>query len=284
MTLHQKVSIGGAYTSSNVRIKEFHDKIELVVYDRLIWKKKEGFEEIIDVCDVEKGSRGEGKPFITDKSLQRSFSIMRDYSLTNYQHFHSFITLTFSDNVDNLDNANGHFHNWVKKIKRIYPDFMYLGVPEYQKRGAIHYHIMTNLIPGTELLPKRETKYTYNKDKKKYFPLEYYDLPYWNDKNGSLGFSSAFDLKLSDDKFNITAYLTKYFFKEKDNRLFNRVKVLHSNNLKKPNVIDLIETSKECNDYFQHLYQSYELESERSITSTDPKIPSMRILEFKKTI
>ena len=229
-----KVYYGGAHTPTNVRIKEHHNIVEVSIYDRMMWKRIDGMEEEIL---QERAKRGSVSDEIQERSLQRSFAILRDYSLSNYHHFHSFITLTFTDNISDLTVAHGHFEQWVKKVRRVYPDFMYLGVPEFQKRGAVHYHVMTNIPCGSDLLPQRERIWTYNKAKDKYYPLDYYDIPYWSDKNGKLGNSSAFDLQLTDDKFSVTAYLTKYFFKEKDNRLFNKVKVLHSNNLQKPNII-----------------------------------------------
>lgn len=264
---------------NDVKIKEHHKITIVSIYDRMLWRKIGGLEE--EIIGI-RSKRGEVSNDISEKSLQRSFAILRDYSLSNYQHFKSFITLTFADNVTDLSIANDHLQNWVRKVQRVYPAFMYLGVPEYQKRGAVHYHLMTNIPIGSDILPKRERIWTYNNIKDKYYALDYYDLLYWNDKNGKLGNSSAFDLELTDDKFSITAYLAKYFFKEKDNRLFNRCKVLHSNNLEKPTILRLTKESKEFENYMEYLCKSMNKISQKTIISYDRLKPTVTICEFKK--
>ena len=109
------------------------------------------------------------------------------YAIENSNYFKSFVTLTFKANLSDINIANKIFQTWVRQVKRVYPEFMYLGVPEYQKRGAVHYHILTNIEVGTKLLPFQIDKNN-----------RLYDAKYWN-----YGYSSAFDLKTTDDNFNI---------------------------------------------------------------------------------
>lgn len=55
------------------------------------------------------------------------------------------LTLTFAENVTDLKVANRCFMNWVKRVKYHYPDFTYIAVVEFQKRGAVHYHLLCSL-------------------------------------------------------------------------------------------------------------------------------------------
>ena len=95
---------------------------------------------------------------------------------------------------------------------------MYLCIPEFQKRGAVHYHLLTNInVNNTELIYKQETN-------KKFLHVKY-----WNE-----GFTSV--EKLNGDKKKIIGYISKYMTKDIDNRLFGRRRYFYSLNLKKPRV------------------------------------------------
>lgn len=152
-------------------------------------------------------------------NLSRSRKLVIDLAYENQKIWKSFLTLTFAENVMDIDFANKCFNSWLTLIRRYYPDFAYLCVPEFQKRGAVHYHLLSNLEVGGVLLPVQNAK------------KNMYDVKYW-----SYGFTSAFDLKLADDRFNVSLYVCKYLYKDIDDRLFSRKKVMHSRNLQLPKV------------------------------------------------
>ena len=59
-----------------------------------------------------------------------------------------FLTLTFAENVTDIQLANRHFHNYMKKLRYHFGSFEYVGVPaiqweRYKKYGAKvwHYHV-----------------------------------------------------------------------------------------------------------------------------------------------
>ena len=56
-----------------------------------------------------------------------------------------FLTLTYAENVAELDRARQDFDKFVKRIKTRFSDFKYIVVIEFQKRGAIHFHLLCNL-------------------------------------------------------------------------------------------------------------------------------------------
>ena len=152
-------------------------------------------------------------------NLSRSRKLVIDLAYENQKLWKSFLTLTFAENVMDIDFANKCFNSWLTLIRRYFPDFAYLCVPEFQKRGAVHYHLLSNLEVGGVLLPVQNAK------------KNMYDVKYW-----SYGFTSAFDLKLADDRFNVSLYVCKYLYKDIDDRLFSRKKVMHSRNLQLPKV------------------------------------------------
>lgn len=127
----------------------------------------------------------------------------------NSNEFLSFLTLTFEENISNFDKANYELKNFLKKIRRRYPDIKYLGVCEFQKRGAIHYHFLLNTFHDANDLAK-----------------------IW--KNGFIKINKL------RNKNNLGSYITKYLTKENflDNRFFNKRKFFCSRNLKRSIVIN----------------------------------------------
>lgn len=174
-------------------------------------------------------------------NVSRTRNTLIDYAIENEFYWHSFITLTFAENVKDIDYANKCFHKWVTSIRRVFSDFAYLGVPEFQKRGAVHYHLLTNLVPGSDLCPFQSEAYA----------LKQYDVKYW-----TYGFSSVFDvLNSTDNNFNVALYICKYLYKDIENRLFGRNKILKSNNLRKPDVVRLLENSDSYRKAIEYIKQ-----------------------------
>ncbi|NCC55297.1 MAG: hypothetical protein EOM11_07445, partial [Erysipelotrichia bacterium] len=241
-----RVQEGVACSLVEQKVKLFDNGlIEIRKYKSPILKIKQGYEkeDFVDCESVNSKGRQSSQLFddeienkkVSSSSLARSISLLHDYANANESEWLTFITLTFAENIIDINLANKKFNCFVKCMRRSFPDFKYLGVPEFQKRGAVHYHLLTNLVKGSELLPLQKG----TNDK--------YDVKYW-----SYGFSSVFDLKNTDDNFNVVAYICKYFYKDFDNRLFGRTKILKSNNLKKPLVYEY-----ERNDFNNNLANSF---------------------------
>lgn len=79
------------------------------------------------------------------RSNIRARNTIRRLALANFSNKSKFITLTFKENIDDLTLANKFFKAFVRKMKRKQKDFKYLAVIEFQKRGAIHYHMLCNM-------------------------------------------------------------------------------------------------------------------------------------------
>ena len=220
-----------------------------------------GYEPLNTSNPSQNGSNGltmqkkeQGLSIIRLDNLARSRSLLIDLAYSNYSTWHSFVTLTFGENLTDVRVANSEFKKWVTLWKRKKSDFVYIAVPEFQKRGAVHYHVLTNLICGVDI-PKTDPIRTWNKEKKKYFDIEYHDIPYWKH-----GFTSAFDLKLTDDRFDVAAYMCKYMYKDIDDRLYSHQKIMHSKSLKMPDVYR-VSCSDMFNDFIACMFAKYKISS-----------------------
>ena len=138
----------------------------------------------------------------------------------------SMITLSYPKNYPDDHTAKKHLDNFIKRINRFSFDFMYLWVAEKQKRGAIHFHIITpNYIPmdrinsgWAEIVRK------------------------WYQKNGYIFSHVLPNVKAVD---NVSRYVTKYITKDENNKIegnrYSISKVAHK--LAKPTIEELILTS-----------------------------------------
>lgn len=201
---------------TNLKTKK-DNNLEIIDFDEdYLFKNKRLLEE---TKQKEKLSKvGE----VEYKNLLRSRFQMERLIKTNEKEFKTFITLTFAENIKSITLANKKFNIWRTYIKRIKKDFKYVCVPEYQKRGAVHYHLLTNLDIHKDpniIIPQKNDNGKILKNR--------YDVKGW-----SYGFARVD--KLAD--INIISYLSKYMTKESDNRLYGHRKYLNSANLKQPEV------------------------------------------------
>lgn len=189
---------------------------------------------------------------IETKNIVRSKLQCQRIAKSNMKDWKSFITLTFKDNINDVNFANKRLHSFVVMVKRVYKDFKYLCVPEFQKRGAIHYHLLTNLECGSEIIPKREQKKLWNKETQSYKELNYYDIKYWNN-----GFSSA--EPIIEEPKKVIGYISKYITKEIDNRLFSHRRFFYSQNCVVPKVSYIDSMDNEQLKWLQNKIRDKEL-------------------------
>lgn len=128
----------------------------------------------------------------------------------------NFLTLTFKENFTDLKEANLIFKKFIKRLKYAYPELKYLAVPEFQKRGAVHYHVLLNLgyVENSEL------------------------AAIWD--QGFVMINTIRHVR------NIGLYISKYIGKDLfDKRYFGMRKVLYSRNLDRPKIIVFARSVKE---------------------------------------
>lgn len=100
-----------------------------------------------------KGGRSEDDPPDENKSKEendrsngfKKRNNCRRLVLSNFSENSKFITLTFENNITELDQANKEFDKFIKRLRRKYKDFKYIAVIEFTKKGRIHYHMISNL-------------------------------------------------------------------------------------------------------------------------------------------
>ena len=207
--------------------------------------KKEKKKKDIDIDNLYKNeitiSKRNDLKIIEYKNIMRSKFQLQRLVKSNEDIFKTFITLTFADNITSIEQANKKFDIWRTKIKSIYKDFKYVCVPEFQKRGAVHYHLLTNIeiqkeysyirrnkqnetqliIPQKEFSDKQLLKMTLKQRE------HCYDVKFW-----SYGLTSIFPMK----NINVVGYITKYMTKDIDNRLFGKRRYFNSQNLIIPRI------------------------------------------------
>lgn len=192
------------------------------------------------------------------KSFNRARKELRRLINCNLEPCSKFLTLTFAENIQDLDKANNEFKKFIKRFNYYYKiKLKYSVVIEFQKRGAIHYHaILYNLVQ--KIKPKDVERL-------------------W--KNGFVKINKI------DNVDNVGAYICKYMTKTNDDRLRSRKMYFCSKGLEKPKIIrepDLIKilanflsnkTPKYedvfSNDYNTVKYKQYVLTSDQQIKSSE---------------
>lgn len=126
-----------------------------------------------------------------------------------------FLTLTFGDNVTDLDYANREFKKFIKRLNYYAfgtkeANLRYTVIVEFQKRGAVHYHVMLYNLP---FMPVKEISRIW--------------------RHGHVWINKI------DDVDNVGAYVCKYLTKANDDdRLRGRKCYFNSRGLFKPIVIE----------------------------------------------
>lgn len=80
-----------------------------------------------------------------EQSLSRTRKTVRRLINANEMHLDKFLTLTFAENLTDVKEANYKFMKFIQRLKYRYRDLQYVTVIEFQKRGAVHYHMLCNL-------------------------------------------------------------------------------------------------------------------------------------------
>lgn len=214
-------------------------------------------------------NKKEDKKYIELKNLNRSKFKLERIIKANEDVFKTFITLTFEDEVIDIEKANKRFRYWRDTFQRNYKDFKYVCVPEFQKNGKVHYHMLTNVDYHDSIFINENMSYLnlLNKlNKNKYKLINYKvgvviidkeiklnDLAIalrkqnkkWENTKKTYNYktkqnkvfktikywSNGFSNVSNMENINIVGYLTKYMTKDIDNRLFGKKRYLNSLNL-----------------------------------------------------
>lgn len=177
--------------NAQLKISGFH--VELSVFEKPVWRgtqrnqqaieegvekrkesmaiKKELDKELADYAnrypnatkeDEEalaalKAIKSKYEPLIKTRedNYRRKVNKLKSKIQANFDSWTHFITLSFKENEMDVPRAKKRFEKWVEKMKKIYPDFLYVYVIEWQQRGAVHFHVVSSLDVGKKVHPKK---------------------------------------------------------------------------------------------------------------------------------
>jgi hypothetical protein len=163
------------------------------------------------------------------KTMRQAKQKIRRTINANATDISKFITLTFKENMTDLTQANNEFKKFIKRMNyETKLKLQYTWVIEFQKRGAIHYHMI------------------------------FYNLPYMPNKRLAEIWGNGF-IKINkiDSVDNLGSYVVKYMTKTDDERLHKRKCYGNSKNLKIP--IEIKKDSRDGNpDYLPNIEPTYQ--------------------------
>jgi len=137
-----------------------------------------------------------------------------------------FVTFTYARNQKSLDIGYADFNYCIKNLRKAYGKvFSYIAVPEFQRRGAVHFHTLFWSLPSTQLLQERQS----------------YNLSPELSKHWRYGFVY---LKATDGNEKLGYYLSKYMAKAfQDKNLSGHKSYVCSRNVLRPIVGSGFENS-----------------------------------------
>ena len=123
------------------------------------------------------------------------------------------ITFTYEQNITDLSVGYRDYRTFVQALRYTYGKaFKYVAVPEFQKRGAVHFHALFWGLPEEVFLQERQTRKI----------------------AGLWGVGFVF-IKRTDGDGRLSSYLSKYMAKAfTDSRLRNQKAYVASKNIKRP--------------------------------------------------
>jgi len=109
-------------------------------------------------------------------------------------------SFTFRENLERFERARAVFKAFVGRTSLQFPDFRFISVVEFQRRGAIHYHALLWGLPSDAVGTERRTRMV-----------------------AGLWGAGFVDLQDTDGSPKLAGYLAKYFSKGlMDERLFGK--------------------------------------------------------------
>jgi hypothetical protein len=161
----------------------------------------------------------------------RARNMIRRLINMNFTNESLFVTLTFKENIQDIPFANNEFKKFIQRMKYKQSDFAYVAVMEFQKRGAIHYHMVCNFKTKWESHAELQAR-----------ERELADI--WRH-----GFCDIQEIKHLD---NVGAYLIKYMSKDNiDTRLEGKKRYFFSKSLDKPMELSGEEAVKIIEEYLE---------------------------------
>jgi len=169
---------------------------------------------------------------LTDRknNIQKSRNNFRRLITANFDENSKFITLTFKDNLKDVKQANKEFKKFIQRLRYRYKGFKYAAVVEFQKRGAVHYHMISD-FPFVE-----------------------------NKKLGDLWGNGFVKINNIEHVDNVGAYMIKYMTKDNDDVRLQGLKSYQTSK-------NLIRPIEYVGDEAENIMSLYELDNKKTVFS-----------------
>lgn len=254
----------------DLKIIDCGNYVQVYKYSNYHFSKDKSFIDIkdLDTDNLRKKGSSSFKSILLSNAIRSNLNVQR-LARCNCDSWVSFITLTYSENIKDINTTNKQFNYFISNIRKLKKDFKYLAVPEFQKRGAVHYHILSNLDLDQVII--------FNQEFKKGSAVNYntlYDVKYWNH-----GFARVDFIKNNYKK--IYSYLTKYMVKDIDDRLFMKKRYFFSQNLIRPVVNKINLNNKKDYEYYSSLVCNYVVDYQNIYIDSYTK-SEIQYTEYKK--
>lgn len=254
------------------KIVQTGDLIEIYTYEKQPAVRRNG---IISTYKrkraVERRQRVPSVRYRTKRSLYRAMvNFMRVVRSSLWQlGAPSFLTLTMRDLVD-LEHANRELSMFFQKLKRRHKAVKYVCVPEWQKRGAVHYHALVWGLPmEMACVPSKQFyRDSIGKLKRKHICEDGYGCERQTRVLSHLWGLGFVDLFQTDGSYKISGYLAKYMYKTMaDKRLAGKKAYSCSRGLIRPVVLNTIGSV----DIFKEIWE----------ISDDVVVPDLTFIESR---
>ena len=133
-----------------IRLTDCNGIIDIIEYEKLNVRGNPPNTNAL----IEKGTGIlNAQNYLARKRIRRK-KVMNYANMNFNQNNSKFLTITTHENISDVVRMNKEFKQFIQRLKVIDPYIQYLAVIEFQKRGAIHYHILINMkyIPQKQLL------------------------------------------------------------------------------------------------------------------------------------
>ena len=193
-----------------IKIYSLGDIYEIYKYELPVYAGYHKFKKYNNSNNTDENTKIDNRK----KVVTRIRNNVRRLASANFDEHSRFFTATFADNVKEMDYANHEFKKFIQRLKYNYNDFKYLSVVEFQVRGAIHYHMLSDFgyIEQTEL------------------------EKIWG--NGFVWIRDLLTANNGNPVTNVGRYIVKYMNKNIiDKRLIGKKAYFTSKNLKHPEII-----------------------------------------------
>ena len=129
------------------KIKEYSDKTQLRLKSGYILSSKEAaLKENFISTNAKYSKYRKAKKEVNLANVKRSVARSRIaiYDILYENDFQYFITFTYNNSIDRYNDnlTRRKLVNYLNYYRKIYPSFFYCAVPEYHKKGALHFHLL----------------------------------------------------------------------------------------------------------------------------------------------